>query len=382
MEARILAVDDEPASLRAVGRALAGEGMLRTAPSAEAAWDILERESFCVLVADQRLPGMTGTRLLERVAQRFPDLVRILLTAHADTATLVEAINAGHVFAYVMKPWAAHELRLAVRRGIERSESGRRRRHLEEELTTTCRRLVGESERSGRRLTLAAHELATPVHVLEGLLEELAACDDATERRSLLQRGHDQLSWLAHGLTQLQAAGHWKAGNPTLRPVPVLPAPLFGPLRRRLDVARARRSLEVGWDLPSDLPAVVVDPPWILRAVANLLDNAVRHTPDGGRVELRVRIPRDRLEIEVQDTGIGIPPERAEEVFEPFGGGDDVLEHTSGRWQFGSRGLGLGLATARRIARAHDGDVVLLPPPSRGSCFRLWVPRAGPVNLG
>jgi diguanylate cyclase (GGDEF)-like protein len=121
----ILYVDDEPANLRAFSRAFVGVdfiGKVHTAPSPEEGLAILDREEIAVVVSDQRMPSMSGTDFLARVIETHPEPVRILLTAYTDVGTVLEAINRGHVYNFVTKPWDVEELRLILRRGIEHYE--------------------------------------------------------------------------------------------------------------------------------------------------------------------------------------------------------------------------------------------------------------------
>jgi signal transduction histidine kinase len=114
-------------------------------------------------------------------------------------------------------------------------------------------------------------------------------------------------------------------------------------------------------------PALVadVDPDQVRRVIFNLLDNAIRHTPHGGSVMLRVRRGRHAVEVEVLDNGPGISPADREHAFEPFfrGGGNAARS---------GKGAGLGLAIARAIVHAHGGEIWLgAPTPGARVCFSL-----------
>src|SRR5512143_974865 len=108
----VLAVDDEPANRRAVQRALADDCRVVTAASGAEALDLMARERVALVIADQRMPGMSGTEFLAATVERHPAVIRIVLTGYTDVDTLVEAINTGHVYHFLSKPWQAPELRL------------------------------------------------------------------------------------------------------------------------------------------------------------------------------------------------------------------------------------------------------------------------------
>lgn len=110
----VLVVDDEPEVLYSLRSLLRREFDLHTASSGWEALQILQRERIHVVMADQRMPGMTGVDFLTRVRKEHPDTVRLVFTGHADIKAVIEAINRGHVFRYVSKPWDPDELRLVL----------------------------------------------------------------------------------------------------------------------------------------------------------------------------------------------------------------------------------------------------------------------------
>jgi putative two-component system response regulator len=118
----ILVVDDEVANVRLLTRVLGGEHDVFEAQSGPEGVAILEKEPISLIITDQRMPGMTGVQLLEQSLNIRPDAIKILLTGYTDVQALIDAINAGHVYKYVPKPWDADELKLTVRRALEAFE--------------------------------------------------------------------------------------------------------------------------------------------------------------------------------------------------------------------------------------------------------------------
>jgi DNA-binding NtrC family response regulator len=146
--AGVLIVDDEPNTLTLIRQLFRREFPVHTASSGQEAVAILERERIGVVIADQRMPGMSGTELLRHVMAHHPDVARILLTAYADVDTLMNAINAGHVYRYVTKPWDNRELAMIVRSAMETFVLRAHNAQLLEENT----RLVEELRRANRDL--------------------------------------------------------------------------------------------------------------------------------------------------------------------------------------------------------------------------------------
>ena len=114
---------------------------------------------------------------------------------------------------------------------------------------------------------------------------------------------------------------------------------------------------------------------WLERALYNLISNAVRFTPDGGSVTVTAAAADAAVEISVADTGIGIDASLLDEVFEPFSAaGGEIQLHTSGRFEFGSRGLGLGLAITKAIIEQHGGTISVQSQRGVGSRFTAVLP--------
>ena len=115
----VLIVDDEPNTLKLLRQLFRRECPVLTADNGPDALDILAAEHVGVVVADQRMPEMSGTELLGQVMIHYPDIVRIILTAYADIDTLSEAINTGRVYQYIAKPWDNRDLAMTVRSAMD-----------------------------------------------------------------------------------------------------------------------------------------------------------------------------------------------------------------------------------------------------------------------
>jgi len=118
-KARILCVDDEPGILRALTWVLNKEYLVSTADSGEAALKILRDQDFEVIISDQRMPGMMGADLLEKVRQLRPHAIRILLTGYSDIEYILDSINKGEIFRFIKKPWQIPELKRIVGEAVD-----------------------------------------------------------------------------------------------------------------------------------------------------------------------------------------------------------------------------------------------------------------------
>jgi two-component system response regulator HupR/HoxA len=145
-EHAILVVDDEPAIVDLLRITLGLEHVVHTATDGQTALALLaEHPEIAVAIIDQRMPGMTGTELIQRTVGPYPDLVRIILTGYTDVESLIEAINAGRVYRYLTKPWHKDELTATVRQGLEVAGLARENERLQEELRAANERLRVEN---------------------------------------------------------------------------------------------------------------------------------------------------------------------------------------------------------------------------------------------
>ncbi len=135
MRHKILLVDDEEANVRLLKRVLSDEYDTVEALSGQEGLNMLKEHDISLIITDQRMPGMTGVQLLKESLSVRPEAMRILLTGYTDVQALIDAINSGHVYKYVPKPWDRDELKVTVKRAIETYELKQRNNQLVQDLT-------------------------------------------------------------------------------------------------------------------------------------------------------------------------------------------------------------------------------------------------------
>src|SRR5262245_12457500 len=156
----LLVVDDEPYILPTLAALLADDFEVLTADSAETAQQLFSARPIDLILTDQRMPRMPGTQLLEWVRLHFPKTVRLLLTGYAELDHAVEAINRGHVYHYLLKPWRTEELIQVLRNAADKFRLERNSEQLLEEL----RNLNTELE---ARVAARTQELQEANHLLQ-----------------------------------------------------------------------------------------------------------------------------------------------------------------------------------------------------------------------
>lgn len=217
----------------------------------------------------------------------------------------------------------------------------------------------------------AAHELRTPLTALGGMVEMLQMGadrgDPSTVRRMLdtMSREIDRLGRLVADLLTLSRLD---AEQP-LRPVPVDLGALL------TDVAAQTHVLANGQDVGVEIErpvTLLADPDRLKQVLLNLTANAVRFTPAGGQIMLRLTVAGERAILEVADTGSGIAPELLPRVMDRFVRGDASRARATG-------GSGLGLAIASAIVEAHHGTIEVASTPGQGTTVTIGLPLAAPL---
>jgi signal transduction histidine kinase len=201
-----------------------------------------------------------------------------------------------------------------------------------------------------------SHDLRTPLTAMKGMLVNLIDETDPEERASLqiVERETDRLTRLVN---QLLDFARWRGGRLTLRRSPTDLAEMCSTAASLSRPTAEHRGIELKTSIPATLPTVLADGDRLQRALLNVLDNAIKFTPKGGRITLAVTQQGETVEICVEDTGRGMTREELEQVFE-----------TEYRGPGG--GTGLGLSIARAIVEAHGGSVGIESNPGQGT--RVW----------
>jgi signal transduction histidine kinase len=371
----VLCVDDDRAALSTLTRALRSIVQVVAAASAEEARAAI-RPEVAAIVSDYRMPGTCGTALLAEVRERDPTIGRILLTAYADPDILMEAINQGHVHRYLTKPWDPRELRAAVGHAIAGAEAERERRRLSADMAEAYARLRELDDLKTRVVTLAAHELRTPLHVLGGTIDALAVLVPTAEATdALLATARRNLAWLERSVRAMTDVARLTRAAP-LTAMPLCLAALTRAAAAEVAPFCAARHLTLRCQAAQPVP-VAGDGSDLHHALINLLLNAIRFTPDGGDVTVRAWMsPEGGAIVSVADTGIGIAVADRPRIGEPFFTVAPLAHHHSHPTAFQSGGIGLGLTVARAVAAAHGGRLRFESDEGKGTTFYLEIPAA------
>jgi signal transduction histidine kinase len=305
-----------------------------------------------IVLMDIRIQGdKDGIETAGAIRARFNTPV-IYLTAHADERTIQRA-KVTEPLGYLVKPLREHELQAAITVALHKHKMNQA---LEEQ----------------RRdfLAMLTHDIANPLHLVLGYTDLLAK---EIEPASLEQAENllDQLRANIHTIVELTTnysmALAIEGGRFPIVRKPLQVNELLVEVSKKYAAEASNRGISCETQLSQELPPIEGDRSALERVIANLVYNALRFTPRGGRVTLASALSDGAVVLSVSDTGRGVPPEEIPLLFEKY-------------WQHGSdpdkKGSGLGLFIVKSLVEAHGGKVEVESVPAHGTCFRVILPTA------
>lgn len=218
-------------------------------------------------------------------------------------------------------------------------------------------------------VTNVSHELRTPLTSISGFVETLlsgAAEDSGTTLRflNIISKETKRVTGLLDELLNLSKIEERRVVHPWQ---PVQLAENISRVTAMFLPRIEEKNLELNVELPAELPSVYGDQDMLTQVLINLVDNAVKYTPAGGKITIRALVEEAELRVSVEDTGIGIPPESLPRVFERFYRVDKARSRELG-------GIGIGLAIVKHIIRAHGGKTYVESKAGSGSVFSFTLP--------
>jgi signal transduction histidine kinase len=384
----LLVVDDQAAVIASVEELFRGRYQVLGARNVEEALATIRHGQIAVVMADQRMPGLSGSELLAQVATLEPDVTRILMTAYADIDAVMQAINQGKVYYYVSKPWEPNELEAIIDRAMEYHDLLHERRCLIAELQRANNELEAKVQARTRELQeknialeemntlkneflgMAAHDLRSPIGNIQNLAELMLDHDvkmgqeECAEVVTTIRNLSQGMMNLLNDLLDITTI---ESGKIDLQPTPVAMRPYLREIEHYHRLLAEGKKIHLSIEIGESIPLVVFDKERIQQVLNNLLSNAIKFSPVHTMVRLRVRPTPAGIEFSVIDQGQGI---RSEEQSKLFG----AFQRTSTKPTAGEHSTGLGLSICKKIVELHGGSIGVESEVGRGSRFFFILP--------
>ena len=357
LNASILVVDDHDADVLLLERMLGGAGYTSIASTMDPheVCELQRKNRYCLILLDLQMPGMDGFQVMEGLKDIEEDAFVPVLVITAQPGHKPRALRVG-AKDFISKPFDLAEVLVRVRHMLEV-----RLLHL---------KLTQADQLKDDFLATISHELRTPLNAILGWAHMLGSKqlppDRATHAIGTIERNAVALTHLIEDLLDMSRIG---AGTLHLVPKPV---DLVAVVQAALDTVRplaATGNVQLSFS-PDRLTVDTVsgDAARLEQVIWNLLANAIKFTPEGGRVDVVIAPSKDHMEIRVVDTGQGISPAFLPYVFKRFRQADSATTRSHS-------GLGLGLAIVRQLVELHGGTVHAASPGlGRGATFTVRLP--------
>jgi two-component system sensor histidine kinase/response regulator len=362
----VLVIDDEESMRDSCSLILAKEGFeADTAENGELGLEKVREKLPDFVLIDLKMPGIGGLEVLDKVKKINPDSIPIVITGYATVESAVEAMKRG-AYDFLPKPFTPEELRLIIRRGVERKK-------LQEEADSLRRekKLIEENF-----ITMVSHQLRSPLVAVAQYFEVVLGGhlgDIGPQLKEMIEKARARLEGLLNLINDWLSIARMNGGQLVDRLKPTHLEPMLAKLVDFLQALTEENNITLRLAPPSGSDLALADPETLEEVFSNLITNAIKYNTIDGSVTLSIREESKTIVVDVADTGVGISQEHLPFIFDQF--------YQIDRSKRGAdKGSGLGLAIAKRIVEAHGGSLHVTSRAGEGSTFSVSLPKPGAAS--
>ncbi len=307
---------------------------------------------------DLKMPGLSGMEIIEVLSKDVPDMILVMITGFASIVSAVEAIQKG-AYDYLPKPFTPEQIRTVTLRALEHRT-----------LLIETRKLKEEKERMQNAfITFVSHEMRSPLVVVRQSFESLMALaggrfgQDVTD---LIARCNKRIQGLEDLVEHWLDISRIEQGTFAQKKEALDLAGLISRSVEEMAPLCTKRGIALETSIPDTIQKIEGDEESLVRVFTNIIGNATKYTPEGGRIAISVRDDGPYLAADISDTGQGIPQDKLPFIFEPFfrvKGKNDP-----------NKGSGLGLSYCKTIMEFHGGEITAKSKEGEGTTFTLRFP--------
>jgi signal transduction histidine kinase len=343
---------------------------------------VLERCGYAVLTAEQgvegiklarehmpemalvdlKMPNISGMEIIEILSRDIPDIVPVMITGFATIVSAVEAMQKG-AYDYLPKPFNPDQLRALTRRGLDHRN-----------LRIETRRLREEKEQMEKNfITFVSHEMRSPLVVIRQYIEalkEIAGDRFDKDVKEIIERCRKRIQSLEEMVEHWLDINRIEHGTFAQKKVSLRLSSIIARSVEEMTPICRKKGISLETNIPKKLPEITGDEESLVRVFTNIIGNATKYTPQGGKITVSAQHDEYYTTASISDTGIGIPQDKLPLIFEPFfrcRGKDEKI-----------RGSGLGLTFCKKIMESHKGCIAVSSREGEGTTFVLTFP--APIN--
>ena len=363
----ILIVDDDAGARRTFGNILKAKGYdIDTAGTGAEALSKIKEKFFNIVFLDIRLPDISGLEVLKLIGEINEDTVAIMVTAYASIDSSIEAINEA-AYSYITKPVNMDQVMQVINRALEKQRLSMDNKRLLRELKEANEKLKEMDRRKSDFVANVSHEFKNPLSIINESLSIVTgglAGEINAEQKKILETGKKNIERLIRLVTDLLDLAKIEAGKIGMRREQFDIASLTNEILSVYEGEIAKKRLTLKQNIAQGIGSVWADRDKINQVIVNLLNNAIKYTPSGGSVNVKLEKVGDEFRFEISDTGPGIAKEDFAKIFDKF------ERVTTERHE----GTGLGLPIAKDIVELHKGNIWLESEIGKGSKFIFTLP--------
>lgn len=379
MENKILVIDDERDIRDFLFKALTRIAGFQVdlAENGEKALKKIEKERFDLVMTDLKMPSMDGLQLITEISRSKPEILTVLMTGHGSIDSAIEAMKNG-ASDYLTKPLNLDETILRLKKVLEEKQRFVRLKDYADQLEKANQELKNIDAMKSEFVSVASHELRTPLAAIKNSIQLILSGktgeinENQTKFLSMAERNINRLTNILNNLLNLSKI---ESGKVELKFEDVALKSLIELTASSLRPQADGKSIAIEVEVPEDLPAAFADKDKIEQVLVNLIGNAIKFTPERGKIIVLAKTFSEereggivnKISVSVRDTGIGIPAEHLNSVFEKFHQVEDSLHRSTG-------GTGLGLAITKGLVEAHQGKIWVESEVEKGSTFTFTLP--------
>jgi len=354
---KVLYIDDEPNNLNGFKATFRFDYAIFVASDIEQAYEHLNNHSdISVILCDQRMPDKTGVQFFEEMREKFPEPIRMLITGYTDIESVIDAVNRGHIFRYIKKPWTDVDIKSAV-------EEANKFYITNSLLIAKNKELQSAYDELGKFAYSVTHDLRGPLLSVLGALDLAKLMDNLPDLREILSMMDDAIKKLdefiknTHEYYNLKR-GRLEFGEIDFNNIVNATAALFR-IAGKMDNIRFSAKVDQNEVFLSDEISIKI-------ILNNLFSNAFKFQRKNAQdkfVEVDVIVKNNKAEISVKDNGIGIHEDHISNIFTMF------YRATSEE-----SGSGFGLYNAKDALNKLNGTIEVTSAINEGTTFKVIIP--------
>ncbi len=368
---RILVVDDAKVILSFYQKGLSRIGYeVDVADNALKALDMIEKGDYDIVITDINMELMDGLELLEAIKRDYPHIEVIMMTGYATVENAIRSLKRG-AYDFLLKPVKLDQVRQVVKHCEEKIRMSQEVR----QLRMVNERLREVKEMKDRFIAITSHELRTPVTHIKSYLDFLQepgfSDEDRHEFMDIIKKSVDDLERI---VSNMYAVSQIEGNELPLNRENVAINELVRDTLKQLTLELREREIQIEHQETHELPEIYVDAFQIKKVIMEIINNAIRFTPDGGKISISYQHDSQYFQVIIEDTGVGIPEEKMGKIFEKFYEVQDSSYHSSSRIRFLGGSTGIGLPLARGIVEAHGGRLKIQSEVNKGTRVAIVLP--------